>query len=118
MNQKAEAIDLYADKNEPVTEYQYTVYKVMLPYSARMTMRTNIQPYAYIGVDAYGMISIESYTIWFGKHLKDLTWDERKEIYDWLVEWEIAEWKAIGPEDSELFITKPFAKAHNLELMR
>jgi hypothetical protein len=32
--------------------------------------------------------------------------DNRMEVYGYLVEWELAEWRQIGPEDSEIFATK------------
>jgi hypothetical protein len=43
---------------------------------------------------------------WFGKLAGDMTWEERKEIYEFLYEWEFIKKVNIGPEQYEWFATK------------
>jgi hypothetical protein len=81
-----------------------------IPYPRSNVIPTNIQPFVYVEVDEYGMVNIQSHrTVWFGARPDThnrITHSIYKEIYEWLVEWEFAEWKRIGPEDSELFATE------------
>lgn len=106
----SEAFDLYADENEPFCFTSHTTYGLRLPHPAKF--KTGEQPYVYVDVDTYGMVNIDRYrTRWFGVDLLDSHGSRsvhslEKEIYEWLVEWELAEWKSIGPEDRELFATK------------
>lgn len=94
-------IDLYADENEPVSEWIGNIYSVKLLHGDREN-RYNI----YVEVDEYGQISIQDHTFFLGKDFRSMSWEERREVYSVLVEWELAEWRSIGPEDSELFATK------------
>lgn len=110
--------DLYADENEPYTHLSHSVYGLRLPYPAKFP--TDVQPFVYVEVDTYGFINIDrSRTRWFGDSLTNVDASKsvhaiEKEIYEWLVEWELAEWKSIGPEDRELFATEKLVRGGNL----
>jgi hypothetical protein len=93
-------MDIYAPENEPEIHEWATVYLVKIPFKPTHPTRTAV----YVEVDEYGVISIHPYAVWSGH--KPKTHQQLMEIYEWLVEWELAEWKAIGPEDSELFATE------------
>lgn len=99
-------IDLWADENEPETHYWSKVYLVRIPRASERT--SSEQFFVYVEVDQYDIISIGGDSSWFGNKVdRD---NIHKEIYDWLVEWELAEWKQIGPEDSEIFATEKLTK--------
>jgi hypothetical protein len=99
-------VDLYADENEPVVKDWATIYTLLVLRSLDQT-RGHIC--VYVEVDnEYGLISLSNHTVWFGRSVN--SHETRMEIYEWLVEWELAEWKAIGPEDSELFATEKLHK--------
>jgi hypothetical protein len=114
-------IDLYADENRPLVRLASTTYRVSIPRPAEV--RTQDIPFVYVEVDYLDMISIDRrYTNWDGLRGMDLIEDNRSvnsllvEIYAWLVEWELAEWRRIGPEDSELFATSKLIEVGKLEL--
>lgn len=117
------SIDLYADENKPVVHFYSTTYRVSISRPAEVLTRDI--PFVYVEVDYLDMISIDrSRTNWSGQRLGnlDIVTDNRsvnslmQEIYEWLVEWELAEWKAIGPEDSELFATEKLLSCPKVEL--
>jgi hypothetical protein len=105
-------LDLYADENEPEVGFVHKTYRVKVPMKRSMELPTNWLPFVYVEVDEYGMINIDrNHTMWFGDRLTQVDASKSvsqmyKEIYGWLVEWELARWIPIGPEDSELFATK------------
>lgn len=107
-------IDVYADEYEPVVSEAYTVYGIRFPRPAEVKS-SDIPYFLWVGVDNYGVISLESHTHWYGKREPELDWVERMAIYEFLVEWELAEWRNIGPEDRELFATKKLSQEHGLE---
>lgn len=92
--------DLYADENEPVSEFYATVYRVKFPRPGEFNY------WIYIEVDQYGMLILQDHTFFCGKTFRNMSRNERSEVYEFLVEWELAEWKQIGPEDRELFATE------------
>lgn len=57
--------------------------------------------------NVYALVSVDVGDGLIGTH-GNLTNAQRIEIYDLLVEDELAVWRAIGPEDSELFATDKF----------
>ena len=99
-------VDIFADENKPrVADLgKITVYRVDIPnqhfdYYAVLWVREDgyceLHDFKFHGVPSpqqgtYN--SVESYT-------------QVKEVWDWLMEWELVELKPIGPEDSEYFIT-------------
>lgn len=101
--------DIWAADNEPEVHYSFTTYLVRLPRPAERSR--DEMAFVYVEVDNYGMANIDrNRTVWFTDRLTDV--DAGKsvnaicmEIYQWLVEWELCEWKRIGPEDVELFVT-------------
>lgn len=104
-------IDLYADENKPVCKKTHDVYRITLPHEIRMSVPTRDIPWIYVLVDEYGMISIDdASTRW---PLKDSVLVDKREIYEYLIEWELAEWRAIGQEDHELFATKLLTKGES-----
>ena len=102
-------IDLWDDNNEPIVRFNQAVYYVGLPSEVQMTMPTNEIPYVYVGVDKYGLVELVNFN-WFGQYSRNVDSTKqggiRREIYQWLEEWEIIESRRIGPEDSEWFATK------------
>lgn len=105
------SLDLYADENEPVAKYHSITYLVKIPDKSASVDKA---PVVYVEVDEYGLVNVGGNSIWQGTGVGAQTsyYDPRSyhsrvmEIYDWLVEWELCEWKRIGPEDSELFATE------------
>jgi len=97
--------ELYEDKNAPQEPvFVYTVYQIRPNDRVLMENPTSFMPFSlYVGVREDGLIEMQNSTYWFGKKWPDMSWDEKREVYDFLTEWEYAEWKQIGPEDSELF---------------
>lgn len=96
-------LDLYADENKPQTRLYYHVWRVELPFEVRSQYKTSELPFIYVSVCTDGLVSIEPNTSWPGLSVTDHA--KRHEIYEYLVEWELAVWRRIGPEDSELFAT-------------
>jgi hypothetical protein len=100
--------DLWADENEPTAKYAYTTYRLSVPKPSEM--KTSEVPFVYVEVDEYGVVSINTrYSVWFGEkfdqNFSASSHHLYNEIYEWLVEWDLAEWKKIGPDDKELFAT-------------
>ena len=116
-------IDLYSDECKPVAQFYSTMYRVSIPRPAEYP--TGEIPFVHVEVDYLGMVTIDrDRTFWSGTRLRtlDIVNDNRsvnsllQEIYDWLVEWELAEWRAIGPEDSELFATEKLMSTERAQL--
>jgi hypothetical protein len=105
--------DLYDKKHEPVSKQAHVTYRVGLSPVALRSLKTSAyQPFIlYVDVDNYDMVSLGDTTHWFGTRYAELSSDEIQEIHEYLVEWELAEWKQIGPEDSELFATKKLTES-------
>jgi hypothetical protein len=98
-------MNLYADDMEPIAERTALVYRLALSNEKRMEHRTDRPPVVYVEVEDDGLLIIQDHS-WFNqKTFRIMEWEERREVYDWLIEWEYAEWRKIGPEDSELFAT-------------
>jgi len=98
-------IDLWDAENEPVFSEVWTTYLVKLPHNT--SRKSDEMVFVYVEVDQYGLVSLDrQHTIWFGEKYSMSSHELARSIYEWLVEWEFAEWKAIGPEDSELFATE------------
>jgi hypothetical protein len=116
-------IELDKPEGEPQFSFSREIIYVNLPHGTRQRLpRVLDNPiHLIIGIDSYGQISIEQGTVWYGKKYQGamsgddmknpalIQYDDRREIYDWLIYWEYAEWRRIGPEDSELFVTKKLA---------
>lgn len=95
-------VDLWADVNKPVAKPIGTTYKVTV---SGTHIRTKMVPFVYLEVDQYGIIGIDHYrTVWFGHSVNDES--TRREIIEWLVEWDFAVWRPIGEEQNELFATE------------
>ena len=95
----AEDFNLYDDEHEPkVCEYAKVYW---LKIDDKKTGRENFTN-VFITVDPYDMINLDSGQF-LGESIDTTNHKRCLEIYGWLVEWEYAEWKKIGPEDSELF---------------
>lgn len=95
-------VDLYTD--EPTFTFSHTTYRITIPN--QMEKPSKLIPYVYVEVDQYNMITVDrARTTW----IRGFSPSENKtlmEIYEWLIEWELAEWRDIGPEDRELFATE------------
>lgn len=103
-------IDIFSDENFPKISFSETVYRIHLPHTATQQLsRVAETPYRiYIGVDHTGNVSLHRGTQWYGKSLDKMSYHERMEVYEFLTELEIVSWHAVGPEDSELFVTDMF----------
>ena len=90
---------LFADGNEPDAKQTAVVYRVMLD-----TTKTPRELYTNVGVgvDNYSLVHIDGGQ-WLGQRIDTTNHTQVREILDWLIEWEYAEWRRIGPEDSEVF---------------
>ena len=98
----SEPIDIYADSNEPTPVYWGRIYLLRLTHEQTgRDQATSI----WVNVDTYDELSVEKGT-WLGEPVDRQNWAQVREILDWLVEWEYAEWRRIGPEDSEVFATE------------
>jgi len=97
--------DIYADENKPAVKFYGHIWLIHPP-DKTTPRKWNDRFRLYVHVESDGLIGLESHTHWFGKHYDDTDYPDRQEIYEYLVEWELAEWRRIGPEDSELFATK------------
>ena len=62
----------------------------------------------YIEVDDYDYAHIQGHSHLKGRAVKNMDFLEKMEAYSFLIELEILEWKNIGPEDRELFVTDEF----------
>jgi len=88
--------------------FVFKVYTV-----APIGRRRKGQPYIFVEVDQHnGSISIQGRSTWNGKRLdqqaKPLSrefYALEREVIDYLAEWELVEWRSIGPEDREVFAT-------------
>jgi len=123
MHGKYPVIALDEEVGEPQFSFSREIIHVNLPeMTQRSFARVADNPiHVIIGIDAYGMISLEQNTSWYGKKYKGamsgddfndptiMQHEDRMEVFGWLIEWEMAEWRAIGPEDNELFATKKLA---------
>ena len=93
---------LWKPENEPKLEETGTVYCVKFPNP----VDKRNQYYAiWVEVDRYDLANVQEHSIFLGKSFKNMDWKQRREVYDFLIEWELCEWRRIGPEDSELFAT-------------
>jgi hypothetical protein len=104
-----ESIDVYDD--EPSSKINYVTYCVWFPYDKLPkpipSPYRNFVPYLlFINVDETNVATIADNSMWFGKLAGDMTWEQRKEIYEFLYEWEFIKKVNIGPEQYEWFATK------------
>jgi hypothetical protein len=99
--------ELYDKENSPAKKFHYTVYTIQLNPKAQRGLRTTMHNpfHLYVGVHHDGLVSVLDHPFWFGVKFKDMNHEQRRDVYEYLTEWEFAEWVQIGPEDSELFAT-------------
>jgi len=81
------------DSFEPKVQKAYTTVRFSFGDN---TIRTRNYVALYIDVDTFDIVSPND---------RNMQYEEARQVYDWLVENDYAEWRAIGPEDSELFAT-------------
>jgi hypothetical protein len=93
---------------EPVVNFAWHTWNIRIPEVRDMRL--------YIEVEESGMIQLNSYSFFNGKKEADMSFDERREVYEYLCEWELAVWRRIGPEDSELFATEKLDPEFGLEV--
>ena len=101
-------VDIWADDMRPEVRFVGIQYGIRLSNKKIIELRQTDQfksPYAYVTVEEGGLLMVEDNTYFNGMKFRDMTWEQRRDVYDWLIEWELAEWRRIGPEDSELFAT-------------
>lgn len=94
----------YAEENAPYVKQTSVVYIVRSPRPAEMKSEDVIRLYVEVDISD-GLATLQPYSSFQGKNYKDMDHSERREVYDYLIEWELLEWRKIGPEDSELFAT-------------
>ena len=88
--------EIWNDDQKPVVHEHGKIYWIRTP---------DHKHGAFVEVELEsGMVGIS--TSWGFGDPNAKEWQRNREAMDWLVEWELAEWKNIGPEDAELFATK------------
>lgn len=105
-------VNIFADENQPrvmdlgkITTYRIDIPNQHFDYYVVLWVREDgyaeIQDFKFYG--ERGPMNVHSQL----KHPEEAhkAWEAQKEVWDWLMEWELVELKPIGPEDSEYFIT-------------
>jgi hypothetical protein len=100
---------------EPDVQRVWVTHHVHIPWNRRSEFKTGNHYSIYVDVEESGLIQLNETTWWNGKRADKLTYEERREVYEFLIEWELASWRAIGPEDSELFALKKLDPEYGLE---
>ena len=107
-----EKLDIYADENEPKS-YSIGVirqYRVEIPnqhYNFYAVLSVREDNYAEIdGIKFDGVAGPKTGGFRLSDPNDKAAWDLQQEVWGWLMEWELVELKAIGPEDSEYFATE------------
>ncbi len=108
-----EEFDLWDDKHAPVTKQSYVVYVIELPLKVKKSWaRAMYNPFTlWVGVSEDDTLHVIEHSIWFGKMHNELPREIQRDIVDYLIEWELAEWKQIGPEEKELFATEKLTES-------
>jgi hypothetical protein len=105
-------LNYFALENFPKIFTVSTVYLVRFPRPAEV--HSNESYSLYIEIDEYDyLVGIQPHSNFFGKKYGDMDHDEKRIVWDWLMEMELLEWRRIGPEDSELFATKRLTSKDN-----
>jgi hypothetical protein len=90
-----------------VVEEKGVVYRLTLSDTSRSKIKTGYVPSIWVEVEIEtGMINVQDHSRFNGKDFRNMEYEERREVYDWLTEWEYAAWHRIGYDDTELFATK------------
>lgn len=100
------------DCNPPVVKQTAIIYHVSHPNPA--TRRWADGYFVYIEVEDSDYAQIQQHSSYYGKSYKNMEHSERMDLYTFLVEHELLEWRKIGPEDSELFATEKLRKPAKL----
>jgi hypothetical protein len=87
-------------EQEPRITFEQTV--------RRITMYGEPDCSVFFEVDERGHIEVLNHRGFFPKKAKNSFGEhnQRVAVYNWLVDWELAVWREIGPEQSECFATK------------
>ncbi len=113
-------VDIFADENQPRVHDggKITMYRIDIP-------NHHFDYYVVLWAREDGYAEIHEYKFHGVRgpdHERDnfsVRYEREKEVWDWLMEWELVELKPIGPEDSEYFITdllqKEAAKANQYD---
>lgn len=99
--------DFWNAENEPQAKFVWNTFVLRIPDVRDMAI--------YVSVQTDGLLNVEDITWFDGKRFGDMEFNERREIYDYLCEWELAAWRRIGPEDSELFALKKLDPTYGIE---
>jgi hypothetical protein len=104
-------IDLWLDKHEPVVKPAWRTFCIRIPnlFGTVIYLDVDDNDYSDPPWETQSLYMIQGFneriSSWFGKRVDKMTYDERKEIWEWLTEWELVVLRKIGPEDSEYFAT-------------
>lgn len=98
------SIDLYADENAPYVKQTSKVYIVRYPRPAEMKWDERYALYVEVGLETREL-HVQPHSMFLGKTFKNMDHGEQMDVYSFLCEWDFAQWRRIGPEDSELFAT-------------
>jgi hypothetical protein len=109
--------DLYAAENEPLVMQRYETYVVTLPSPIREALGRGNYPWVFLNVYEDGLATLDNCSSWFNEATRHVSSEVaiRREIWEWLVEWELVELKPIGPEDWEYFITSKFLNRSKMQ---
>jgi len=110
-------IDPFADENEPETKLYAHVHLVRLPRNRWVDVehKRGYLPWLYVSVALDGLVHVEEYSQWEGKKVGNIPHNERREIYEYLREWELIALRKIGPDDREWFATKKLSSELGIE---
>jgi hypothetical protein len=105
-----QADDIFDPANEPVAKltvvHRIRVASPLKPKRGpkpRIGIGVTVDETGYLEIDyAYGFGEIRGSAVGITRE----HFANRQEVYNYLVEWELATWQPIGPEDSEIFATK------------
>lgn len=107
--------DLWADDKKPDVKEAWEVWNIRIPGERDTVIYLEVDhadTVDYPWQEEYRYVhGFGEYSRWFGKDVDKMTWEERKEIWEWLVEWELVALLPIGPDDKEYFATKELFNA-------
>ena len=104
-------IDLWAEENAPTVKPAWRTYCIRIPNVRDTVIYLDVDDndYSELPWETQSLYMIqgfnESISSWFGRRIDKMTYKEREEIWEWLIEWELVVLRKIGPEDSEYFAT-------------
>lgn len=101
-------VQIFDSGKEPEVKFSWHTIRVTIPGEKYTYIFVEIEPHGLVG-------GIEDHSLWFGRRYENMSFPERKEIWDWLVEWELVALRKVGYDDSEYFATKKLDSEFGLD---